>query len=207
MSSSQIDATPDVGVGGGRRRVCPPASGTTGRGGTQNRTARTPLAPQRTVQTTMFLGRPTSACRESLVIRNWWRTEANSPAPGVRVTPPRAPLSSYFSHTTPSLSPSRALGTIAAGNPRPDPFDPFTRSSLAAAAASHDGYCFDAGVAVGPTAAVCLGVTVCVGIATGVAVVVTTEAPQVASMSVNAVASARVAVRPQRCLTSIQTVA
>ena len=45
----------------------------------------------------------------------------------------------YFSQTTPSLSPSRALGTIHPGNPCPLPLLPWTRGSPAASAASHDG--------------------------------------------------------------------
>ena len=46
----------------------------------------------------------------------------------------------YCSHTTPSLSPSRALGTIAWGNPFPSPLLPWTRCSPAAAAPSQDRY-------------------------------------------------------------------
>lgn len=44
----------------------------------------------------------------------------------------------YRSHTTPSPSPSRALGTIALGKPLPFPWLPKTRSSPAATASSQD---------------------------------------------------------------------
>ena len=47
-------------------------------------------------------------------------------------------LPPHRSHTTPSPSPSRALGTIAAANPRPLPWLPRTLSSPASAASSHE---------------------------------------------------------------------
>ena len=44
------------------------------------------------------------------------------------------------SQTTPSPSPSRALGTISFGNPLPPPALPWTLDSPASTASSHDSY-------------------------------------------------------------------
>ena len=49
-------------------------------------------------------------------------------------------LSGHRSQTTPSPSPSRALGTIAFGNPLPPPTLPCTLDSPASTASSHDPY-------------------------------------------------------------------
>ena len=46
----------------------------------------------------------------------------------------------YISHTTPSPSPSLALGTIAFGNPPPPPLLPCTLSSPVASASSQEPY-------------------------------------------------------------------
>ena len=57
--------------------------------------------------------------------------------------------SDHLSHTTPSPSPSLALGTIHSGKPLPLPLLPCTRVSPAACAASQELKVLTAGVAVG----------------------------------------------------------
>ena len=62
----------------------------------------------------------------------------------------------HFSHTTPSPSPSLALGTIHLENPLPPPLLPCTRRSPAAWAASQLAYVLTCGVGVADGCASCL---------------------------------------------------
>ena len=57
-------------------------------------------------------------------------------------------FSDHLSHTTPSPSPSLALGTIHLGKPLPLPLLPWTRVSPAACAASQELYLMVVAVAV-----------------------------------------------------------
>ena len=109
------------------------------------------------------------------------------------------PWPGHLSHTTPSPSPSRALGTIFAGNPRPPPWLPCTRVSPASSAASHDPYTVSSGSAVGLCSPVAFPRVVLTSTFGGFS--------HVPSMSMTISDSTGVILRPHRSFISVQSVA
>ena len=113
----------------------------------------------------------------------------------------------HRSHTTPSPSPSRALGTLAAGNPRPDPLPPWTRGLPAATASSQEAY-VDAGAGEGDSAPpVSVGVGPVVSVGPAWTMVRPREGAHVPSISRSASASGSAAVSCHVFLMAIQSMA